>query len=34
MAASPVNVLGKISGDAAQFDRISSGARVRLEWGE
>lgn len=34
MAASPVNVLGKIEGDAKQFDRIASGARVRLERGE
>ena len=34
MAASPVNVLGKIDGDASQFDRISSGAQVRLERGE
>jgi len=34
MAASPVNVLGKIDGDATQFDRVSSGARVRLERGE
>jgi len=31
MAASPVNVLGRIVGDATQFDRVSSGARVRLE---
>jgi len=34
MAASPVNVLGKIDGDATQFDQVSSGARVRLERGE
>jgi len=34
MAASPVNVLGKIDGDATQFDRVSSGAQVRLERGE
>ncbi len=31
MAASPVNVLGKIEGGAAQFGRVSSGARVQLE---
>ena len=31
MAASPVNLLGKIDGDATQFGRVSSGARVRLE---
>ena len=31
MAASPVNVLGKIHGDATQFGRVASGARVRLE---
>lgn len=31
VAASPVNVLGKIEGDATQFDRVSSGAWVRLE---
>jgi hypothetical protein len=31
IAASPVNVLGKIDGDASQFERVSSGARVRLE---
>ena len=31
VAASPVNVLGKIDGDASQFERVSSGARVRLE---
>lgn len=31
VAASPVNVLGKIDGDAGAFDRVSSGARVRLE---
>jgi len=34
MAASPVNVLGKIDGDASQFERVSSGARVRLERAE
>lgn len=34
MAASPVNVLGKIAGDAAQFGRVASGAQVRLERGE
>lgn len=34
MAASPVNLLGKIDGDATQFGRVSSGARVRLERGE
>ncbi len=34
MAASPVNVLGKIDGDASQFDRVASGARVRLERAE
>jgi len=34
VAASPVNVLGKIDGDATQFDQVSSGARVRLERGE
>ncbi len=34
MAASPVNVLGKIDGDATQFGRVASGARVRLERGE
>ena len=31
MAASPVNLLGKIDGDATQFGRVSSGVRVRLE---
>jgi len=31
VAASPVNVLGKINGDAGQFGQVSSGARVRLE---
>ena len=31
MAASPVNLLGKIYGDATQFGRVSSGVRVRLE---
>lgn len=31
VAASPVNLLGKIEGDATQFDRVPSGARVRLE---
>lgn len=31
VAASPVNVLGKIEGDAKQFDRIASGTRVWLE---
>lgn len=34
VAASPVNLLGKIEGDATQFDRVPSGARVRLEKGE
>jgi len=34
VAASPVNVLGKIDGDAAQFERVASGTRVRLEQGE
>ncbi len=34
MAASPVNVLGKIDGDATQFGRVSSAARVRLEKNE
>ena len=29
--ASPVNVFGKIEGDATAFTRVSSGARVRLE---
>lgn len=31
VAASPVNVMGKIEGDATAFDRVSSGAQVRLE---
>ncbi|MFZ1752293.1 MAG: cyclophilin-like fold protein [Caldilineaceae bacterium] len=31
MAASPVNVLGKVEGDATQLGRVASGARVRLE---
>ncbi|MCL4833753.1 MAG: hypothetical protein KJZ86_15020 [Caldilineaceae bacterium] len=31
MAASPVNVLGKVEGDATQFGRVSSGVRVQLE---
>jgi hypothetical protein len=34
VAASPVNVLGKIDGDASQFGRVPSGARVRLERAE
>lgn len=34
MAASPVNVLGKIAGDATEFGRVAGGARVRLERGE
>lgn len=34
MAASPVNVLGKIDGDATQFGRVASGARVRVEKNE
>ena len=34
MAASPVNVLGKIDGDATHFAQVSSAARVRLERGE
>lgn len=34
VAASPVNLLGKIEGDATQFDRVPSGARVRLEKSE
>lgn len=29
--ASPVNVLGKVEGDATVFTRVSSGAQVRLE---
>ena len=29
--ASPVNVFGKVEGDATAFTRVSSGARVRLE---
>jgi len=29
--ASPVNVFGKIEGDATVFTSVSSGARVRLE---
>jgi len=29
--ASPVNVFGKIEGDAKAFTRVSSGAQVRLE---
>lgn len=34
MAASPVNLLGQIEGDATQFARVASGARVRLERNE
>lgn len=34
VAASPVNVLGKIDGDVTQFGRVPSGARVRLERNE
>ncbi len=30
-AASPVNVIGALSGDAAVFRAVSSGTRVRLE---
>ena len=29
--ASPVNVFGRVEGDATAFTRVSSGARVRLE---
>jgi hypothetical protein len=29
--ASPVNVLGKIEGDARVFTRVANGARIRLE---
>ncbi len=32
--ASPVNVLGRIDGDATLFRQVASGARVRLERGE
>lgn len=31
MAASPVNVLGRIVGDALAFDQVKSGQRVRIE---
>lgn len=30
-AASPVNIIGTVSGDATAFRAVSSGARVRLE---
>jgi hypothetical protein len=30
-AASPVNVLGRIDGDATQFGAVSSGTRVKIE---
>jgi hypothetical protein len=30
-AASPVNIIGKVVGDATAFRAVSSGARVRLE---
>ena len=30
-AASPVNIIGTVSGDATVFRAVSSGARVRLE---
>ena len=30
-AASPVNIIGKVQGDAAAFRAVSSGTRVRLE---
>jgi hypothetical protein len=30
-AASPVNIIGAVSGDATAFRAVSSGARVRLE---
>jgi hypothetical protein len=32
--ASPVNVLGRIDGNATLFRQVASGARVRLERGE
>ena len=32
--ASPVNVVGKIAGDARVFRRVASGARIVLERGE
>ncbi len=31
MAASPVNVLGKVVGDATQFGAVRSGAAVKIE---
>jgi len=31
-AASPVNVVGKIVGDARVFTKVRSGARVTIEW--
>ena len=30
-AASPVNIIGKITGDATVFRKVSSGTRVKLE---
>jgi hypothetical protein len=30
-AASPVNIIGKVAGDATAFRAVSSGAQVRLE---
>ena len=33
-AASPVNILGRVAGDATQFKTVSNGAVVRLERGE
>jgi hypothetical protein len=30
-AASPVNIIGTVTGDATVFRTVSSGARVRLE---
>ncbi len=30
-AASPVNIIGKVAGDATAFRAVSSGTRVRLE---
>jgi uncharacterized protein len=30
-AASPVNLIGRVVGDATQFRRVKSGARVRIE---